>query len=110
MPIRSRPININQKKTPSTSKSIKLSYYLSIFDIISNILNNPLLYKTLYFGPGIQVEEKKEYWHGDLWAESPFFGQDKITINRGTYFYEICQQDYDSMLVLTLPFYVLCST
>ena len=33
MPIRSRPIKINQKKTPSTSKGIKLSYYLSIFDI-----------------------------------------------------------------------------
>jgi len=85
MPIRSRPIKINQKKTPSTSKGIKLSYYLSIFDIISNILNNPILYKTLYFGPGIEVKAKKEYWHGDLWAESPFFGQEKITINRGIY-------------------------
>ena len=85
MPIRSRPIKINQKKTPSTSKGIKLSYYLSIFDIISNILNNLILYKTLYFGPGIEVKAKKEYWHGDLWAESPFFGQEKITINRGIY-------------------------
>ncbi len=85
MPIRSRPIKINQKKTPSTSKGIKLSYYLSIFDIISNILNNPILYKTLYFGPGIEVKAKKEYWHGNLWAESPFFGQEKITINRGIY-------------------------
>lgn len=89
MPIRSRPIKINQKKTPSTSKSIKPSYYLSIFDIIWNILNNPLLYKTLYFRPEIEVKENKEYWHGDLWAESPFFGQDTITINRGTYFYKI---------------------
>src|SRR6266496_967402 len=85
MPIRSRPIKINQKKTPSTSKGIKLSYYLSIFDIISNILNNPILYKTLYFGPGIEVKAKKEYWHGDFWAESLFFGQEKITINRGIY-------------------------
>ena len=85
MPIRLRPIKINQKKTPSTSKGIKLSYYLSIFDIIGNILNNPLLYKTLYFGPGVEVEAKKAYWHGDLWAESPFFGQDKITINEGFY-------------------------
>jgi hypothetical protein len=83
MPIRSHPINIDQKKTPSTSKRIKLSYYLSIYDIIWNVLNNPLLYGTLYFGPGIEVEAKKEYWHGDLWAESPLFGQDRITINGG---------------------------
>ena len=37
----------------------------------------------LYFEPGIEAEEKKEYWHGDLWAESPLFGQDKIIINKG---------------------------
>jgi len=83
MPIRTRTIKINQKKTPSTSKIVKSSYYISIFDIIWNILNNPSLYNTLYFGPGIEVEAKKEYWHGDLWAESPLFGQDKIIINQG---------------------------
>src|SRR5581483_1012806 len=87
IPIRSHPIRIDQKKTPSTSKGIKLSYYLSISDIILNILNDPLLYKTLYFGPGMEVEMKKEYWHGDLWAESPLFGQDTIIINEGFYFY-----------------------
>lgn len=86
MPIRSRPIKINRKKTPSTSKEIKPSYYLSITDIIWNILNNPTLYNTLYFGPGIESETKKEYWHGDLWAESPLFGQDKIIINHGIKF------------------------
>ena len=83
MPIKSYPIKIDQKKTPFTSKRIKLLYYLSIYDIIWNVLNNSLLYGTLYFGPGIEVEAKKEYWHGDLWAESPLFGQDRITINGG---------------------------
>ncbi|PKB96947.1 hypothetical protein RhiirA5_385000 [Rhizophagus irregularis] len=39
----------------------------------------------LYFGPGIETEEKKEFWHGDLWAESPLFGQEKIAVNRGTF-------------------------
>ena len=56
---------------------------LSVIDIIWNILNNPTLYNALYFGPGIEAEAKKEYWHGDLWAESPLFGQDKIIINQG---------------------------
>ena len=41
----------------------------------------------LYFGPGIEAEEKKEYWHGDLWAESPLFGQENITINGGILVY-----------------------
>ncbi|RIB24337.1 hypothetical protein C2G38_2031947 [Gigaspora rosea] len=39
----------------------------------------------MYFGPGVEVEEKKEYWHSDLWAESPLFGQDKIIIDRECY-------------------------
>ncbi|CAG8815595.1 8512_t:CDS:1, partial [Gigaspora rosea] len=73
---------ISQKKTLSTSKKKKPCYYLSIYDIIWNVLNNPSLYNTMYFGPGVEVEEKKEYWHSDLWAESPLFGQDKIIIDR----------------------------
>lgn len=85
MPIRTRPIKINPKKTPSTSKGTKPCYYLSICDIIQDVLNDPALYDKLYFGPGIEAKEKKEYWHGDLWAESPLFGQDKITINKGTF-------------------------
>ena len=86
MPIKTRSIKINQKKTPSTSKETKACYYLSINDILWNVLNNLSLYNTLYFRPGIEVKEKKEYWHGDLWAESPLFGQEKITINGGSIF------------------------
>jgi len=40
------------------------------------------LYNILYFGPGIEAEIKN--WHGDLWAEFPLFGKDKIIINQGT--------------------------
>ncbi|PKK56142.1 hypothetical protein RhiirC2_800658 [Rhizophagus irregularis] len=72
----------NDLKIPSTSKATKSCYYLSIHDIIHNILNNLSLYNMLYFGPGIETEEKKEFWHGDLWAESPLFGQEKIAVNR----------------------------
>ncbi|RGB23898.1 hypothetical protein C1646_773842 [Rhizophagus diaphanus] len=72
------------KDIPSTFKETKPCYYLSIHNIIQNILNNLSLYNSLYFGPEIEAEEKKEFWHGEIWAESPLFGQDKITINRGT--------------------------
>jgi len=56
---------------------------LSIKDIIWNVLNNPSLMKHMYFGSGQEVVNKSEYWHGNLWAESPLFGQESIIINEG---------------------------
>ena len=83
LPILGKNISISSKKTPSTSKESKMSYLLSINDIIWHVLNNPSLMKHMYFGPGIDSEIKSEYWHGTLWGESPFFGKEKITISRG---------------------------
>jgi hypothetical protein len=74
-------ISISSKKTPSTSKESKMAYQLSINDIIWHVLNNPSLFKHMYFGPGVNSEVKSEYWHGTLWGESPFFGQDQIIIS-----------------------------
>ena len=105
MPIRTHPIKIDQRKTPSTSKGTKSCYYLSIRDIIWYILNNPSLYNTLYFGPGVETDEKKEYWHGDLWAESPLFGQDKIMINGGIFVY--CYYDNNICNRVNLLFFKL---
>jgi len=78
--ISERSISISSKKTLSTSKNSKMAYQLSISDIIWHILNNLSLMKHMYFGPGIDSETKSEYWHGELWGESPFYGQEKITI------------------------------
>src|SRR6266540_2861129 len=83
LPIFEKSVSISSKKTPSTSKDLKMSYQLSINDIIWHVLNNPSLIKHMYFGPGIDSEIKSEYWHGTLWGESPFFGKEKITISRG---------------------------
>jgi len=85
MTIHSRPVGISVKKTSSNSKNSKNSYYLSIKDIIWHVLNNPSLLKHMYFGPGQEVISKSEYWHGNLWAESPLFGQESITINEGKF-------------------------
>ncbi|CAG8594502.1 8611_t:CDS:2, partial [Scutellospora calospora] len=82
MPIYSRTINISAKKTSSNSKNIKDTYYLSIKDIIWHVLNNLSLMKYMYFGPGCEVTNKTEYWHGSLWAESSLYGQDSIKINK----------------------------
>jgi hypothetical protein len=81
--ISAKSISISSKKTPSTSKDLKMAYQLSISDIIWNVLNNPLLFKEMYFGPGIDSETKSEYWHGTLWAESPLFGQAQLMISGG---------------------------
>ncbi|CAB4443412.1 unnamed protein product [Rhizophagus irregularis] len=86
LPIRSRKINISNMKTPSTSKNIGEAYYLSITDIIRNILNNPLLFSNMYFGPGQEVTKNKELWHGDIWKESARFGKTSITIAQHVYY------------------------
>src|SRR5688572_32518939 len=59
--------------------------YTTLFrSILWNVLNNLTLYNTLYFGPGVEVKEKREFWHGDLWAELPLLGQDKIRDRKST--------------------------
>ncbi|CAB4398402.1 unnamed protein product [Rhizophagus irregularis] len=79
------PIQILPKKTPSTSRDSKLSYQLSISDIIWRVLNNPMLIKHMYFRPNVNSETKSEYWHGTLWGESPLFGQHEIIISEVIY-------------------------
>ncbi|KAF0442910.1 hypothetical protein F8M41_003607 [Gigaspora margarita] len=86
MPIYSRPINISTMKTSSKFNKIKKCYYLSIKDIIWNVLNNPSLIRHMYFGPGQEVTYKSEYWHGNLWSKSPLYGQESITINNKIYY------------------------
>src|SRR6266536_2603389 len=86
LPIKSRKVNISSKKTPSTSKNIGKAYYLSITDIIYHILNNPSLFSKMYFGPGQEVTESKELWHGNIWKESARFGQSSITIAQTVYY------------------------
>ena len=84
LPIKSHQIHISNKKIPSTSKNIGEAYYLSISDIICYILNNPLLFNTMYFGPGQEVVKNWELWHGNIWKESSRFGQASITIAQGS--------------------------
>jgi len=83
LPISAKSISISSKKTPSTSKDSKIAYQLSINDIIWHVLNNPSLTRNMYFGPGVDSETKSEYWHGTLWAESPLFGEEQLTILQG---------------------------
>ena len=89
LPISTKSISISQKKTPSTSRGSKPAYQISISDIIWHVLNNPALMKDMYFGSGVNSEIKSEHWHGTLWGESPFFGEEQIKISGGNNIYFI---------------------
>ncbi|GBC42881.2 hypothetical protein GLOIN_2v1774533 [Rhizophagus irregularis DAOM 181602=DAOM 197198] len=52
----------------------------------SSYLNNPSISDNMYFGPGQEVTKSKEFWHGNIWKESPKFGQASITIAQNIYY------------------------
>jgi len=83
MEIKSHVIPINTKDTPSTAKDSTRVYYFSLIEHIRRILKNPSLSSQLYFGPGIFSKSCEELWEGDLWAESPLFGQSNLTTTQG---------------------------
>jgi len=81
--IKKYTIPISDMKTPSTSQPTREAYPISLIDTITKILSNPLLISKMYNGPGIEIENKSEFWHGELWQQSPLFGEHSITINSG---------------------------
>nr|CAG8438041.1 11678_t:CDS:2 [Entrophospora candida] len=68
MTLGSHKVKINLTYTPSTSKLFKECFTFSVLDHIQHILNNLSIYPKLYFGPGIEIEEKLELWHGQIIA------------------------------------------
>jgi hypothetical protein len=78
-------ITIVTKNTPSTAIPVKNAYTISLLETIKSVLNNPQLSSQMYFGSGVEVEEKKEFWHGETWKESPLFGEDCLEINGGCF-------------------------
>ena len=48
--VKSHPIHIDDQKTPSTSKPVKLAYMISIKEHLGHILNNPWMMEKMYFG------------------------------------------------------------
>ena len=71
--------------TPSTFTFYKEGYTFSVIDHIQHILKNPLIYPNLYFGPGVETSEKSELWHGQIWKESPLFGETSYMIGNGNF-------------------------
>ncbi|RHZ52785.1 hypothetical protein Glove_457g98 [Diversispora epigaea] len=65
--IRKNIVNINKEKVLSNSQFTKIAYSISILDHISTILKNTQISPLLYFGPGIENDQKSEFWHEKIW-------------------------------------------
>ena len=83
--IKSHKIPINDKKTPSTYCTEKLTYIFSIKEHLHRVLNNPELMKKMHFNYGIEAHVKSELWHGETWHKSPLYNNTTITIRNGIY-------------------------
>ena len=81
LPFTGKLININLNNTPSNTLSLKETYTFSIKNYIHCIINNQTLMSKMYFGPGVEKSQKTELWHGDLWKESPLFGESLIIVS-----------------------------
>ncbi|CAG8467035.1 5488_t:CDS:2 [Dentiscutata heterogama] len=81
--VRQHDVPICEKKVPSTLLSTKKAFVISPLVHLEHVLNNPTLMPKMYFGHGVVEEEKSEFWHGDLWQESPLFGEHQIKCKDG---------------------------
>lgn len=69
------------QRTPSTYESTRKAFTISPLTHLEHILNNPILISNMYFGPGVVTKERREFWHGELWQDSPMFGEHEIRSN-----------------------------
>ena len=79
-PIHQHQVPIDLHKSSSTSLPLKKTYTLFIIDHIQQVLNNPKLLSQMYFGPGVEEQDKREFWHGKIWSESPLFSEDTLRV------------------------------
>ena len=56
---------------------------------------------------GRLFEEKTEFWHGEIWKESPLFGKDTLDINGGFFFLYLLTGIID---YLSIAFIMICIT
>ncbi|CAG8687280.1 3538_t:CDS:2, partial [Dentiscutata heterogama] len=86
--IKCHQVPIQNMKTSSTSTPFKNFYTISISEHIRRILGNKSLRSQMYFGPGIEAKTKSEFWHRNIWQESPLFSPSSIRIDHKLYLIE----------------------
>ena len=81
--IRQHNVPLCIDKAPSTCEYTKKAFTISPLIHLERVLNNPVLIPKMYFGPGVITNEKWEFWHGELWQDSPLFGEHEIKSGEG---------------------------
>ncbi|PKC54996.1 hypothetical protein RhiirA1_446940 [Rhizophagus irregularis] len=84
--VRKHDVPLSMQRTPSTYASTKKAFTISPLTHLERILKNPLIMPKMYFGPGIVANEKREFWHGELWQDSLLFGENKIRITNEEFY------------------------
>ncbi|CAB5377600.1 unnamed protein product [Rhizophagus irregularis] len=64
--IKKHTIPISDMKTQSTSQPTRKVYPVSLIDTLTKILSNLFLVSKMYNGPGIEIENKIEYFTGEF--------------------------------------------
>lgn len=76
LPIRVRDLQLNKKDLPTGIPSaITPVYSYSVKDVLLRALQMPSIASQMYFGIGRKAMKSKEFWHGEIWRESPLFGE-----------------------------------
>ncbi|CAB4404894.1 unnamed protein product [Rhizophagus irregularis] len=69
----------------TTLKKMRRGLPLMTLNSHDRILKNPFLFSKMYFGPGVEASEVVELWEGQIWKESPIFGETSLLINNVLY-------------------------
>lgn len=92
------PIRMHVVTASDSTKNTEV-YFYSVKDILHRALSSPSLVSKMYFGPAINVEKPKEFWHGSLWRQSPLFGDDTVDVKGKSLHYETCLQNIKCLLI-----------
>jgi hypothetical protein len=74
LPIRLRNLPLTSNSSNSNRTRLAPTYTYSVEDILRRQFQTPSLRDAMYFGPGHKTSQPREFWHGELWRQSPLFG------------------------------------
>lgn len=81
--VESHDVHISERRSHSDAHARKGAVTISPTTHLQQMLRNPEIWSKLYFGPGIETEERSELWHGELWKESPLLGEHTLAMDGG---------------------------
>jgi len=81
--VKRHDVAISRDRCHSGAQATKGTLTIAPTTHLQQMLRNPKILSKLYFGPGVEVEERSELWHGELWKESPLLGDQRLAVSGG---------------------------